>query len=157
MLLRKIRLTGLFSVGLAFALVSLVWIFFFDVYIKTEVLWLYVGLLFGVVPSGLLMIGSYFSNDEEKITSSIVIGVSIALTIALIVFLFICQQDPKIIAAAKKNDNLTAFRVMNIIIIIISFLSLVVSIGGLVLDILAKINAKKENLLIEDALEPKNS
>ncbi len=157
MLLRKIRLTGLFSVGLAFALISLVWIFFFDVYIKTEVLWLYVGLLFGVVPSGLLMLGSYFSNDEEKIASSIIIGVSIALTITLIVFLFIAQQDPKIIAAAKKNDNLTAFRVMNIIIIIISILSLVVSIGGLVLDILAKIKAKKENLLIEDALEPKNS
>lgn len=157
MLLRKIRLIGLFSVGLAFALISLVWIFFFDVYIKTEVLWLYVGLLFGVVPSGLLMVGSYFSNDEEKIISSIVIGVSIALTIALIVFLFICQQDPKIIAAAKKNDKLIEFRVMNIIIIIISFLTLVVSISGLVLDILAKINAKKENLLIEDALEPKNS
>ncbi len=156
MLLRKIRLTGLFSVGLVFALVSLVWIFFFDVYIKTEVLWLYVGLLFGVVPSGLLMLGSYFSNDEEKISSSIIIGVSIALTIALIVFLFIAQQDPKIIAAAKKNDKLAAFKIMNIIIIIISILSLIVSISGLVLDILAKIKARKENLLIEDVLKPKN-
>ena len=147
MLLRKIRLIGLFSIGLALALISLVWIFFFDVYIKTEVLWLYVGLLFGVVPSGLLMLGSYFSNDEEKIASSIIIGVSIALTIALIVFLFIAQQDPKIIAAAKKNDNLPAFRAMNIIIIIISIIALIVSISGLVL----------EDLLIEDALEPKNS
>ena len=157
MLLRKIRLIGLFSIGLALALISLVWIFFFDVYIKTEVLWLYVGLLFGVVPSGLLMLGSYFSNDEEKIASSIIIGVSIALTIALIVFLFIAQQDPKIIAAAKKNDNLPAFRAMNIIIIIISIIALIVSISGLVLDILAKIKARKEDLLIEDALEHKNS
>lgn len=150
MLLRKIRLSGLFITGFTIAIVSLLWMYFFDVSVKTEVKWLYVGLFFGVTSGIFGALGGHFSNDEDKLTSSILVGVSIILAIVFIVFLFICQQDPTVLASAKASGSVPLFKAINLVAIIVSILAVVCFIGGLVLDVYAKYLSKQDDKIIAE-------
>lgn len=150
MLLRKIRLSGLFVTGFVIAIVALLWMYFFDVSVKTEVKWLYVGLCFGVMSGVLGALGGHFSNDEDKLTSSILIGVAIVLDIVFTVFLFICQNDATVLASAKNSGSVPLFKAINLIAIIVSIVSSVGFAGGLGLDIYAKYLSKQDDKIIAE-------
>ena len=146
MVSRKIRLTTLIIGGFILAIVGLIWIYFFDVTVKTEVKWLYVGLFFGIVSGVLSIFGGYLSNDEETIRSTIVLSIALALDITFLVFLFIADADPAVIKAAKMNKAYGLFRTINIIAMISSILGIVVLVGGITLDVIAKIISRRESI-----------
>ena len=148
MLLRKIRLSGLFVTGFVIAIVALLWMYFFDVSVKTEVKWLYVGLCFGVMSGVLGALGGHFSNDEDKLTSSILISVAIVLDIVFTVFLFIFQNDATVLASAKNSGSVPLFKAINLVAIIVSIVSTVGFAGGLGLDIYAKYLSKQDDKII---------
>ena len=150
MLLRKIRLSGLFVTGFVIAIAALLWMYFFDVSVKTEVKWLYVGLCFGTASGVLGALGGHFSNDEDNLTSSILIGVALLLNITFVIFLFICQQDPTVLASAKNSGSVPLFKAINTIAIIVSILTIVGFAGGLVLDIYAKYLSKLDDKIIAE-------
>lgn len=145
MVSRKIRLSTLIIGGLILSIVGLIWIYIFDVTVKTEVKWLYVGLIFGMIPGVLSVAGGYLSNDEEKILSTIILSIALILDIVFLYFLFVADADPAVVKAAKDNHAYGLFRSINIIAMVTSIVGIVVLVGGIILDILAKVIAHKEN------------
>ena len=162
MLLRKIRILGILAAGALLAIISLAWIYFFDVTVKSGVNWLYGALFFGLIGGGLTIYSGYASSDEEKILSSILLGVSLLLCVGLIVFLFQANVNDTLLKAAKKNGGLKAFNALNIISIVISFICTALIAGGLGLDIFAKVQSRimdkqiEENILIDNNLTENN-
>lgn len=149
MLLRKIRLLGIMAAGVLLAVISLAWIYFFDVTVKSGVNWLYGALFFGLIGGGLTIYSGYASGDEEKILSSILLGVSLLLCVGLIVFLFQANTNEALLLAAKKNGGLKAYKALNIIAIVISFICSALIASGLGLDIFAKFQSKMMDKQIE--------
>lgn len=150
MLLRKIRLTGLISCGAVLALVALLWIYFFDVSVKSEAKWLYMGLCFGVIGGVFGVYGGYLSNDEGKPLSLYVLSLALILDVLFVVFLLIAHFDNAVISSATRYGFATQFKIINIITIVISILSCVCLGIGIGLDVLAKLESKKEDKIINE-------
>ena len=149
MLLRKIRLSGLIIGGAVLALVSLAWIYFFDVSVKTEVKWLYVGLCFGAMSGVLTIFGGYLSNDEEKINSLIVLSIALVLDILFTVFLFVAHSDQSVISSATQMGSKELFIVINIIAIIVSIAAIIGLCAGIALDAYAKYLSRQEDKIFQ--------
>ena len=162
MLLRKIRLLGIMAAGVLLAVISLAWIYFFDVTVKSGVNWLYGVLFFGLIGGGLTVYSGYASGDEEKILSSILLGVSLLLCVGFIVFLFQANSNEALLLAAKKNGGLNAFKALNVVALVVSFICAVSIAGGLGLDIFAKVQSRRldkeieASLLVDDNLTENN-
>lgn len=153
MLLRKIRLSGLIIGGAVLALVSLAWIYFFDVSVKTEVKWLYVGLCFGVMSGVLTIFGGYLSNDEEKINSLIVLSIALVFDILFTVFLFVAHSDQSVISSATQMGSKELFIVINIIAIIVSIAAIIGLCAGIALDAYAKYLSRQEDKIFQEKIK----
>ncbi len=144
--LRKIRINGLLGLGGVLALVSLIWVYFYDVLCKGGVDWLFYNVLFGVLGGVFYVIASAFSSDEEKNRSIIFLSVGLVLNLVYFIFLIIAPSSSSIITAIKSTEypsqTASQFMTLNTLCLVGSIICLLGGLFGLYLDIFAKLQAK---------------